>query len=235
MDSSLGKGARILATARAVAASFSVAAATLSLGLLAGCVDAPANSVASSARGRAVMAERAERDRLDRELAVLRQTDGQTEAEIRSAKAASVQAAATLRAVQAELGLRLAALQRAEQALQAAQQRGRQTELELAPLRALQAELQQQEQLREAAAARLALGAAAIDGAAAQVAQIEAELLARLTALQQKLAASKQFTDALGGIEKALAEAIQALAPPAAPPVPVAPAAPAATPAQTGK
>ena len=217
----------MIPTSRSLAAAFSrpASACWLLLPLLAACAAERETTIARSARLREVGALQSERQQLAADLQVLRQTAGQTEAEIAAATTQSVRAAARLRVVMAELQRELGLLQRAEADLAVARLRAAAIETELKPLRELENTLREQESLRAVAAARLATLRPEVEALAAQVTALEAELLPKLAALQQKFASQQALAAALAAAEQAVGAAMAPLLPPAAPAAaPVAPA-----------
>lgn len=203
---------------RSMSAAFSRlgrAARWLPLVLLAACAVERETTIARAARSRQVGALRAEREQQQRELALLQQTAGQTEAEIAAATRRSVVLAADLRTVAAQLQHELGLLQRAEADLAACRNRAAQIEVELQPLRAVEQTLRDQDALRAAAAARLQALQPEVEALQQQVQQREAELLPRLQALQRQLAAQQQLTAAIAAAEAAVQAALAPLLPPA--------------------
>jgi DNA repair exonuclease SbcCD ATPase subunit len=209
----------MIATAQALSAAFSRRVQVLALALvpclLGACAVERETTIARAARSRQVGAQRAERQRQEQDLALLRQTAGQTEAEITAATRRSVEVAAALRTVAAQLQYELGVLQQAEGDLATARARAQQIEAELQPLRALEQTLRDQEALRSAAAVRLSTLQPEVEALQLQVSQREAELLPRLQALQRQATAQQQLAAVLTAAEKALAEALAPLAPPA--------------------
>jgi DNA repair exonuclease SbcCD ATPase subunit len=209
-------GARPAAFSRAAAA----VPAVLVAALLAACASERETTLSRSARHREVAGLRAERDRLQREIAIVARTNAETAAALVAARERSVTSASELRTALAALRIELDRQLRGEAELAAARTRQQQIEAELAPLRALEATLREQEAARTAAAARSAALAGELEALASQVAATEAELRPRLAALQQKLAALQQAGVAIAAADAAVAAAAKVLAPPA----PVAPA-----------
>lgn len=203
--------------------------ALLGLVLAAGCATEHDNSVARAARAREVGALRAEREQLDRQLAVLRQSEGEAEQAIVAVDAEAIRTDARLRAVRADLRLKLGQLQQAERDLAEAQARGAQIEAELQPLRALERQLAERDQRAAEAAVALAAKDAELATLQGKVAEQEQALGPRLQQLQQQLAKAQQFAAALAPVEQQLAAAVAALVPPAS-----AANQPAATPASAG-
>lgn len=211
----------MVATSRSLSAAFSRRTAWLSLLLLAACAVERETTISRAKRSREVGAQRAERERQQQELALLGQTAGQTEAEIVVATRRSVEVAADLRTVLAQLQYEVGLLQQAEGDLATARTRAQQIEAELGPLRALEQTRRDQEALRAAAAARLAALQPEVEALQLQVTQRETELLPRLQALQRQAAAQQQLASVLAAAEQALAAAL----------APLQPAAPAVAPA----
>lgn len=208
--------ASMVATRAPAAAAFCRAfAAAAVLCLLAACEVGHETTLARSARQRQVGAERAERMRLERERELLRLGNAETSAALAAAKLDGVKAAAELRANFVALRAELDRLQRAEQDLAAARARADEIEKQIAPLRALEATVRDQEQLRAATAQRLATLTAEVEAANQGVAAQEAELLPRLQAMQARLLTLQQLRQALDETAKALAPPAPA-APPAA-------------------
>lgn len=198
------------------AAAFCRAIATAAFAcLLAACEAGRETTLARSARQRQLGAERAERQRLDRERELLRLTNAEASAELAAARLDGVKMAAELRANLAQLRAELEHLQHSEQDLAAARARVQQIEQELVPLRALEATLRDQEKLHAETAQRVAALTAEAAAASQRVAEQEAELLPRLQVMQARLAALQQ-------VRAALDEAAKLVAPP--PPAPAAPA-----------
>lgn len=188
--------------------------------LLGGCATEGETTLARTARALEVGAMRAERLHLERQLEVLRQTDGQQARDIQVAKASAVRTGASLQAVLAELHGQLELVRRAEIDLEAARARGRQIELELAPLRALELQLAQQERRRVELEAQLASGSANVAALEQQLQEQAATLLPRLGALQRQVEAARRFGAVVDGAEKAVVEALAQLVPPPVAPVP---------------
>ncbi len=197
--------ASMVATRAPAAAAFCRAfAVAAGLGLLVACEAGRETTLARSARQRQVGAERAEKQRLERERELLRLSNAETAAALAAARTDGVKAAAELRAHLVALRAELDRLQRGEQDLAAARARAAEVEAQIAPLR-------EQEKLHAAAAQRLAALTAEVEAANKRVAEQEAELLPRLQAMQARLLTLQQ-------LRQALDEAAKALAPPAAPP-----------------
>lgn len=198
--------------------------AAMVLLLVAGCAVEQDNSVARAARSRQVGALRAEREQLQRELAVLRQTEGEAAQAIVAADGEAVRTDARLRAVRTDLRLKLAQLQQSERDLAEVVARAQQIEVELQPLRALEQQLASREQRQAELAAALVAKDAELAALQAKVDEQQQQLAPRVQALQQQLAKAQQFAAALAQVEQQLAAAVAALVPPPA----AAPAAPAA-------
>lgn len=103
--------------------------------LVSACVVPPESSMARAARLREVGERAAERKQLERQLEVLRQTDGQYQQEAVTLQAESVRLDAALRALQADVARRRELVHRAEAELAASVERALQVERELQPLR----------------------------------------------------------------------------------------------------
>lgn len=212
----------------------SVLAVAASLVLAAGCATEQDNSVARAARAREVGALRAERERLQRDLAVLRQSEGEAEQAIVAADAEAIRTGAKLRAVRADLRIELAKLQQAERDLAEAAARGVQIEAELQPLRALERQLAERDQRASALAAVILAKDVELATLQAKVAEQETAIGPRLLQLQQQLQKAQQFGATLAQVEQQLAAAIAALLPPAPATPPAAPANQPVAPAATG-
>ena len=213
---------------RSVASGAGWLLAAVALLLAAGCAVEQDNSVARAARSRQVGEVRAERERLQRELAVLRQTEGEAEQAIVAADGEAVRTDARLRAVRTDLRLKLAQLQQSERDLAEAVARARQIEVELQPLRALEQQLASREQRQTELAAALVAKDAELAALQAKVDEQQQQLAPRVQAVQQQLAKAQQFAAALAQVEQQLAAAVAALVPPPAASPAAAPAAPAA-------
>lgn len=162
---------------------------------------------------------RAERQRLQEEMDVLRRTNAEAQEGLVAARREAVAAGAELRATLVALQFEVGRLQATEQDLVAARQRRQQIEAELVPLRALEAVVKNQEQLRAETAAKSEALTAELAAAGKAAADAQAELAPRLQALQQKLAALQQLGVTLAAAEAAIAEAMKVVVPaPVAPP-----------------
>ena len=188
--------------------------------LLGGCAAERETTLLRAARQREVGELRAERHRLQQEMGVLTRTVGEQESALALARRQDIATGAELRTALVSLEYELGRLQRAEQDLAATRARAQQIEVELAPLRALEATLRDQERLQAEAAAKLATLQAEVETASKQAAAQEAELLPRLQALVGKLAALKQLGVTLTAAEAEIGKALAAVLPP----TPAAPA-----------
>src|SRR5690606_14682194 len=123
--------------------------------ILASCAADRQSTLLRSTRAREVGALRAERKQQERELELWQATREQAKTDIAVARFDSVRTSSQLRSVRGELRRELDALAAAEQELQAAQQRATEIEQELEPLRALEQQLIDQQQLMDAARDRV--------------------------------------------------------------------------------
>ena len=202
------------------------AVASLALVLLSwGCATDRETTISRTARGREAGAARAERERQQRELALLRQTSAGTMAAIADANAESVRSSSELRAVLAQLHHQISVQQGAEQDLDAAKARAAAIELELRPLRELEQTLRDRERLLAEATARVASLQAELEAATRAAEQKQAEVQPKLAALQRHLETMNQLEQAIAGAQASIGEATKLLSPPAAK-APAAPAAP---------
>ena len=190
---------------------------------LGGCLSDRENTISRTARIREIEGERVIADRVQRELAVLRQIADDGRDSIADAKARSIQVSSELRAVLAQLDHQLVTLRAAEQDLAAAKERAGVIQQELQPLRELEGQLAERQRRQQELAAQLAALEPQVVAAERAVAEKQAELQPKVQALQEQLTA-------LGKLEQAIAAA-QAAAGAVAPPA-VPPAAPAEQPAK---
>lgn len=191
--------------------------------LLAGCLADRENTVSRTARMREIQAAQELRERQQREIDLLRQTEADAEARIPAVNVRVTESAYELRAVMADLDHRLDRLRRAEGDLQAAQQRGQEIERQLAPLRALEQQLAELEQARTAATARAEVLGKEVAAAEQLLAQQQATLGPRLDKLKAQLAAVQSASQAIAQAEAAVSAAQAALAPPPIQPPPTQP------------
>jgi len=191
-------------------------AAALLLAVAGGCLAPAESSVLRLARERQAGAVHSEHARQEQRLQIARQETADTLAAIGAAKEEAVRHAARLRAVRTDLAFELARLQTAERDLEAARARSLAIEEQLRPLRELEQAVREQERLRTETAQRLALLQHEVDVAGRTAADQEAELQAKLQALQAQLAAAQKFDAALAAALAAAAEVLQTLTPPPA-------------------
>ncbi|MCA8964036.1 MAG: hypothetical protein H6838_16645 [Planctomycetes bacterium] len=182
---------------------------------LAGCLSDRSNTISRTARMREIEAERVVADRVQRELAILRQLTEDNRESIADAKAQSIATSSELRAVIAALNHQLDQLRAAEQDLEAAKKRAAAIEAELAPVRALEGQIAERDKRRQELAAQLAALEAQVAAAEQQLGARQAELQPKLQALQQQQAAMDKLAQAI-----AAAQAAAGAMAPAAPPVP---------------
>ena len=176
--------------------------------LVSACVVPPESSMARAARLREVGERAAERKQLERQLEVLRQTDGQYQQEAVTLQAESVRLDAALRALQADVARRRELVHRAEAELAASVERALQVERELQPLRDLERQLAEREERHARLTEALAARSATVAALEQESARLEAELTPRVMRLQQVVALGQQFGLDLAAIEASLAAAV---------------------------
>jgi len=163
---------------------------------------------------------RAEREQQERELELWQATRDQAKNDIAVLRFDSVRTSSELRSVRGELRRELEGLAAGGNELLLAQQRAIEIEQELEPLRALEHQLIEQQQLMDAARDRLQSLTTEVAKATAEAAQQEAVLKPKLVALQKRLtelqAAGVQIAETEAKIEaaqKVLAPAAPAVVP----------------------
>lgn len=191
---------------------------TAGLVALAACGTAGETTISRLARARDVGAAHARAEEHRRELARVEQEGVAVATAVQQAKARTVQRAAELRAVLADLHHEVEVLGRAERDLAAARVRAAEIESELQPLRALERVLQDQERLRVEVSARTAALAAEVERLTVEASAQEAALRPRLAELQRHLAVAQAAEGALATAARALADALAVLAPTPVPP-----------------
>lgn len=188
--------------------------ALLLLPFVASCATDRENTLKRSSRARAVGVLRAERERQERELELWQATREQATKEISAARFDSVRTSSHLRGVRNALLRELQDLAAAERELVDAKKRAAEIEVELAPLRALEQTLVDQQKLIAAAKDRSASLAKEVDKATAEAAKQEAALKPKLEALQKRLAELKAAGVQIAETEAKIAAAQKVLAPP---------------------
>jgi len=201
-------------------ASVAVLCLVLLVPLVAGCATDRQSTLLRSSRARAVGALRAEREQQERELELWQATRDQAKNDIAVLRFDSVRTSSELRSVRGELRRELEGLAAGGNELLLAQQRAIEIEQELEPLRALEHQLIEQQQLMDAARDRLQSLTTEVAKATAEAAQQEAVLKPKLVALQKRLtelqAAGVQIAETEAKIEaaqKVLAPAAPAVVP----------------------